>query len=538
MSAISEKGQGAPASGAIDEGLGYKTEERTRANTNSHLLNQFSDSLVEDVNVWLNVLDTRLNVMLWNKVAEQVSGYAREEVVGHDQIWEWLYPDEEYRRSITGETLKLTENNETLECFETQVRCKNGDIKTISWNSRGLVDEQGRAYGAITFGLDITDRKRAEEALQKAHRDISALYHVASVASASLDLDTILERSLDCVLVTMKCDQGLIHLWDSEEQVLRLVAYQGIAAHILAQIDRVRPGTGLTGQVFQGAAPLVTRNPASDPLSPRPICNEISQAYVGVPMCAKGRVVGVFSVLGEPGRQFEAEEVALLASIADQVGVAVDNARLYQQAEQLAVMEERERLAHDLHDSVTQSLYSLTLLAEAGRRLIRAAELERAEDYLVRLGETAQHTLKEIRLLVYKLRPPALEQEGLVGAIQQRLGAVERRAGVKAHLLADDVGRLPAPCEDGLYRIAQEALNNALKHAAAGSVTVRIRVAEGRAEIEIVDDGRGFDLSSKSQQDGVGLISMRERARKLGGSLHMVSAPGQGTCVSVSVPLP
>lgn len=184
-------------------------------------------------------------------------------------------------------------------------------------------------------------------------------------------------------------------------------------------------------------------------------------------MRAKGRVVGVFSVLGESGRQFRPDEVTLLASIADQVGVAVENARLYQQAEQLAVMEERERLAHDLHNSVTQSLYSLTLLAEASRRLIRTKELDLAGDYITRLGETAQDALKEMRLLVYKLRPPALEKEGLVGAIQQRLGAVERRAGVKAQLIASDPITLSAPLEEGLYRIAQEALNNALKHAKA-----------------------------------------------------------------------
>lgn len=498
-------------------------------------LGPYSDSIVENVNVWLNVLDTELNIVLWNKMAEAISGYSREEVLGHNRIWEWMYPDEAYRRSITERVVALLERDSTLEYFETRMRCKKGEIKTILWSSRSLLDEQGTVYGIITFGYDITDRKQAEEALQRAHSEISALYHVASVASASLDLDTILERSLDCVLGTMKSEQGLIHLWDEGHEVLRLAAQQGLGPELIVQIDAVAPGQGLTGWVFEQARPLMTPNLGNDPAVPPSICDNLFNAYVGVPMRAKGKVVGVFGVLGEAGRRFGSDEMTLLASIADQVGVAVENARLYQQAEQLAVMEERERLAHDLHDSVSQSLYSLTLLAEAARRLIRAGEAERAADHLTRLGETAHDALKEMRLLVYRLRPPALEQEGLVGAIQQRLGAVERRAGVKAHLLVSDTIKLPAPVEEGLYRITQEALNNALKHAMASSVSVHIQVVDGRVGLEVSDNGVGFDPEAPDHREGMGLASMRERAKKLGGTLGVASTPGQGTRVCVWV---
>jgi signal transduction histidine kinase len=447
--------------------------------------------------------------------------------VGHSKIWEWSYPDEEYRNAIIAKSATLVEKDETLEYFETRMRCKNGETKIMLWNTRSLVDEKGTVYGAITFGYDITDRKRAEEALRKAHSEISALYNVASVASASLDLDTILERSLDRVLATMKSDKGVIHLLDEEEKTLHLAAQQGIPPDVMAQIDPVTPGGGLVGWVFDHGKPLMTPNLAIDPRTPQAVRTNGLHTYVGVPMRAKGKVLGVFSVFGEAGHQFCVEEMTLLASIADQVGVAVENARLYRQAEQLAVMEERERLARDLHDSVTQSLYSLTLFAEAGQRC--------AEGYLAQLGETAQDALKEMRLLVYKLRPPALEREGLVGAIQHRLGAVERRAGVKAHLLVDDMIELPASVEEGLYHIAQEALNNALKHAAANSVTVRIRVVDEQVELEVVDNGIGFDPDTTGNGGGMGLVNMRERAKELGGTLRTVSAPGEGTEVSVSV---
>jgi signal transduction histidine kinase len=227
--------------------------------------------------------------------------------------------------------------------------------------------------------------------------------------------------------------------------------------------------------------------------------------------------------------------VNLLASIADEVGMAVENARLYRQAEHLAVVRERERLARELHDSVTQSLYSLHLLSEAGRQLAVAGDLDRVGEYLERLGDISQQALKEMRLLVYELRPLVLMREGLVGALQQRLDAVEKRAGVDARLLIKGEVDLPASMEEGLYRIAQEALNNVLKHAGATSVTVTVRNEGDRVELEIADNGAGFDPAAMIDHGGMGLVSMRERAEKMGGSFAVLSAPAEGTRVKVNV---
>src|SRR5262249_46946983 len=151
--------------------------------------------------------------------------------------------------------------------------------------------------------------------------------------------------------------------------------------------------------------------------------------------------------------------------------IAVEHARLLAQTHQQAALQERQRLARELHDSVTQSLYSLTLLAEAGRRLAEAGELEHVKGCLSRVGETAQQSLKEMRLRVYELRPSALEQDGLVRALRQRLETVEKRAGIQAHLLVEGGWDMPPSQEAELYRIAVEALNNTLKHAQAANVT-------------------------------------------------------------------
>jgi signal transduction histidine kinase len=231
--------------------------------------------------------------------------------------------------------------------------------------------------------------------------------------------------------------------------------------------------------------------------------------------------------------EFDQVDLDLLVAFANQAATAIENARLYEQAQQSAIIEERGRLARELHDSVTQSLYSLTLLAEAGQRLAKAGDIERVREYMHRLGEIGQQSLKEMRLLVYELRPLALREEGLVGALNQRLDAVERRAGVEARLIAEGSLELPENVEEALYRIAQEALNNALKHAAPTSVEVTIRADGKRVELEVADDGRGFDLDAVESGGGMGLVSMRERAERIGATYQVISAAGEGARIRV-----
>lgn len=154
-----------------------------------------------------------------------------------------------------------------------------------------------------------------------------------------------------------------------------------------------------------------------------------------------------------------------------------------------------------------------------------AGNVAQVEDYLAQAGQIAYQGLKDMRLLIHELRPAGLEQENLVGALQQRLDAVEGRAGVETRLLVDELKDLPAHCEEELYRIAQEALNNALKHAAATSVTVQLKLRDNWLELEVADNGRGFDPGLAAGKGGLGLTSMRERAEKLGGSLTLISAP-------------
>lgn len=219
------------------------------------------------------------------------------------------------------------------------------------------------------------------------------------------------------------------------------------------------------------------------------------------------------------------------------IGAMVDITRQVEatEAAALAAMDERRRLARDLHDAVTQSLYSLTLLAETARRHARGGDWKAADEYVERLGELTGQSMKELRLLVHELRPSLLEKEGLVGALQARLDAVERHSGIQARLTVNLDRKLPPTTQLQYYRVAEEALNNALKHAAATAVHITIQASDDEVTMEICDNGKGFD-PARTGSGGLGLVSMRERLEKMGGRFELITSPGAGTTLRVSSP--
>ena len=220
------------------------------------------------------------------------------------------------------------------------------------------------------------------------------------------------------------------------------------------------------------------------------------------------------------------------------IGATVDISEPLQlaEAEAQAAQNERDRLARDLHDSVTQSLYSVSLLAEAARRQAIAGQDTDMAEFITRLGSLAHQALRQMRLLVYELRPGVLDQEGLIGALRHRLESVEKRAGIVVSVITRGERPVPAHWQAEMYRIAHEALNNALKYAAASAVTVRLDTLDDNVQLEIIDNGCGFDPHGPHQ--GRGLPMMHERCSQLGGDLIIHSTPGVGTTVRLILPPP
>jgi signal transduction histidine kinase len=255
---------------------------------------------------------------------------------------------------------------------------------------------------------------------------------------------------------------------------------------------------------------------------------------------SKGNILGAMNLFTHKVQYPSPEELALLSAIGQQIGVGVENAQFYEQAQRIAAAEERQRLARDLHDSVTQALYGVTLYAEAASRLLATGQVELVAEHLSEMQETAKEALREVRLLIFELRPPMLEKEGLVAALRARLEAVEGRSGLDTNFEVAGLNghnRLPLDVETGLYRIAQEALNNTLKHAQANHVTVGLNYDTNHEQIimEIRDDGVGFDPRSAYGRGRIGLAGMQERVDLLGGQLTVDSQPGEGTKIRVEV---
>jgi len=232
---------------------------------------------------------------------------------------------------------------------------------------------------------------------------------------------------------------------------------------------------------------------------------------------------------------YDQETVSLAQAFANQAAIAIENAQLYARAQEMATLEERTRLARELHDSATQALYSALLFSETGKKLAAGGDLAGSQHYQERAGDVIQQALKEMRLLVYELRPPELEAEGLAGALQMRLDAVESRVGMEARLITGQLQDLPVEVVQNLYRIALEALNNVLKHARADSVTVTLRSADDALLLEVADNGQGFDPDAVRDGGGLGLIGIQERVQALGGKLVIDSSPEKGTNLSVRV---
>jgi signal transduction histidine kinase len=267
-----------------------------------------------------------------------------------------------------------------------------------------------------------------------------------------------------------------------------------------------------------------------------------TRSVLNVPMVYRGQALGLLgfdSVWAV--KTWDQDSIALLRIVGEVFVNALQHKRA-RKAVRSAARAERNRLARELHDSVTQSLYSVTMYTEAAARLLTSGQQATAAEYLRDARDTAQEALREMRLLIFELRPLALEKSGLAAALQARLDAVEKRGGVQAELRVAgvegmaDVDWLPLAAQQELYDLAQEALNNSLKHAGAEKVLICLELEGDRVRLEVEDDGAGFDPAAASARGGLGLPGMRERAQRLGGQLRIESAPGKGTRVTVEVP--
>jgi len=429
-----------------------------------------------------------------NPSFEKVTGYTRQEVMGRTPrfLKSGTHNEEFYKRLwdviLYGGVFRAEITN----------RKKSGELYLEEKTITPIRDQRGNITHFVSTGKDVTERKQAEEALR------------ASVERAQLIMDVTTDAVYDWELAKdiVQWNHGLRTLFGYTDEDLRDHNWWKDRVHP-DDVDRIEASIQAAlanGERFWTGEYRYLRADGS-------FAHVVDRGYVI-----------------RDDSNIAVRMIGAMVDITDRVLLA--------EAQTQAAIEERQRLARELHDSITQSLYSLTLLAEAGRRFAGQGDLRQAQHHLRRLGETAQQALKEMRLLVYELRPLVLQKVGLAGALRQRLDAVERRAGVQTRLEVEGGLALPPLLEQELYRLAQEALNNALKHSGSPLTVVRLFSDGEYVQLEVEDEGIGVDLDTAGEQGGMGLMGMRERAERLGADLLIDSAVGRGTSVRVRIKIP
>jgi signal transduction histidine kinase len=262
------------------------------------------------------------------------------------------------------------------------------------------------------------------------------------------------------------------------------------------------------------------------------------RSFLGVPIVARDEVIGAFYLTEkEDSKCFDDADRELIELLAAHAAIAITNARLYERSRELSILSERNRLALELHDAVTQKLFSLNLAAESAATLL-ARDADAARLQLERVRSLSREALDELRSLILGLRPADLEHDGLEGALRKEVAMVSRVHGIEVKLSARSVPEPDAPRDAQVLRIANEAVHNAVRHAAAHHVSVDLRGGgDALLALEVADDGHGFDPGDPELRSRhLGLTSMEERAAELGGHLQISSSPGGGTTVRLELP--
>lgn len=376
------------------------------------------------------------------------------------------------------------------------------------------------------------------EALLQRNRELFILNHIAETLNRTTDMQTALDDTLASVIELMGLQTGWIFLLNEEDRLY------------LAAFHDLPPALALGGEPWQGGCNCNNLFKSGELRAAVNIvqCSRLAEAegdrrglefHASAPLRAENRMLGILNVASPGWDTFTPDALLLLSAVGAQLGTAIERARLAQQEVTLAAVEERNRIAREIHDTLAQGLTAIALHLEAAQALMETRP-EVAQRKIGQALELTRTNLDEARRSVLDLRAAPLEGRTLPEALRRLAQQWTLETAIPIATEIDQtIGRLSPAIETGLYRVAQEALVNVHKHAQARQVTLHLARHNGTIELSISDDGQGFDPEhvTPTATSGFGLTGMSERARLLGGTLTVESAPGNGTCISVQLPM-
>jgi signal transduction histidine kinase len=376
----------------------------------------------------------------------------------------------------------------------------------------------------------ILENSRADAELERQLEELDKLHQVSQVVTSTLEMQDVLDKIVKLGAGVSSHYTSIVLIGEDGSLYTSAEDFPGVSPlHIRARPDGITRRAIATGEVysFGDVHDDGTHNPE--------LIKAKIRSYVGVPVKLRNKVLGVLFVHSRSPNAFEGQ-IPLLNTFANWAAIAVENARLYGKAQQLATLEERNRLAQELHDWVNGTIFSIIYNARAASDMIEH-DPNRAKEQMRTVQQIARAAQGEMRSLFLELRPTALGEVGLISALQRHIDVIKARFGLPIDFSVHGDRDLPDEVEQCLYRVAQEALLNVVKHAEAQKAILVLELGLDVVVLTVEDDGMGFDPESAINEEALGLLSMQERVEKLLGSFRVVSEPGTGTTVEATIPL-
>lgn len=466
-----------------------------------------------------------------NLAACTMHGYTYEEMIGAPLI-RLIHPDNQF---TFGEFFRTFQSDGTSHVQALHIR-RDGTIFHAEWDVT-FVDHQGRSC-LLGMIRDVSERIQAEKRL---HQNVAIHSHEqATLLAISHTLASTLELQPGVILDQLReiIEYNHAGLFSLEEGTLVTLAMRGTIPLEQSVPIRIQVSNSqILEDLFHGHHPIRIADVwSNEPMaqSLRSFLNdgasvllEGMHSWMWVPLAVKSRVIGAMGVAHKTRSFFTPNHADLALSVANQAAITMINADLYGHAQELAILEERQRLARDLHDAVNQSLFSAGLIAEVLPRLWDRDQAE-ARRSLEDLSKLTRGAIAEMRALLAELRPSTLTDAELGDLLRLLGNAFSGRTNVPATVIANGQGVLPAEVQVTIYRLSQEALNNVAKHAEANRVEILLEQDASSIDLTIRDDGKGFD-TNQILSGHYGLSMMRERAEAIGAHLSIISQPGKGT---------
>ena len=488
------------------------------------------DAVVNGISDGWIILNTQDIVVDINPAAERIVGLTRDKVYGRpvNSILSDL--------PSLGQSLIGSQELEMKRSLKSEQGWRYMNIRVFP-----IKKHNARISGHLIIWRDITERKLADDARQTARNEMFVLLNaISSAANNAIDINHFLEEFSYQIIYPFRSQIVAIFLMgegskDGTDPRLSLAYHLGLTAGAINELTYMPMEIPLAKWIFKKREPLLIDNVQDDSRLPPALQGIGLSCLLAFPLVTQSngdsKFLGILCLARKDGPVFGPDEIVRLTMISDHFSSLIDS----DQRRKLAIaLSERQNLLRDLHDSVSQKLYGLVTLTEAAQAAMEAGSSVDPTQVLVKIGENARQAVKEMRLFLFQMQPLEIEKDGFISALHHRLAAVEGRADIKARFLADENINLSKQKEVALYFIAQEALNNVLRHAHAKSVTVTLNQGTRYVTLRILDDGRGFDYQN-IDRGGMGLINMKERALQAGGKFRVISQPGEGTRIIVRV---